>query len=248
MLRIDHVMGLWRQFWVPDGLSPREGAYVQYPASELLGILALESTRAGSLVVGEDLGNVPDYVRPELAARSVLSSKVLYFEREQNGHFLPPESYEPLSLASVNTHDLPTMAGWWIGADILARHARGSIELHGQLNELRLHRVWERNALVAELLDRGLLSESAGEQLTAIAVADGAAGSVPGMTSNNRAVLERLVRAVHQYLAMGSSLLVSLALDDLALELEPVNRPGVPPEEYPNWSRKMGVTLQELIG
>jgi 4-alpha-glucanotransferase len=68
------------------------------------------------------------------------------------------------------------------------------------------------------------------------------------MTSNNRAVLERLVRAVHQYLAMGSSLLVSLALDDLALELEPVNRPGVPPEEYPNWSRKMGVTLQELIG
>lgn len=111
-LRIDHVMGLFRQFWIPAGEPPTRGAYVRYPHGELLDILALESTRARAVVVGEDLGTVEPGVREELAARHVLSYRLLWFEDR------PPEEWPELSMASVNTHDLPTVAGLWTGADL----------------------------------------------------------------------------------------------------------------------------------
>ncbi|HET9949402.1 MAG TPA: 4-alpha-glucanotransferase, partial [Longimicrobiales bacterium] len=118
-VRIDHVMGLFRQFWVPAGASPEEGAYVRYPASDLLDVLALESHRAGAVVVGEDLGTVEPGVREELAARGVLGYRVLWFEPED------PETWPELSLASVTTHDLPTVAGVWTGADVEEQAALG---------------------------------------------------------------------------------------------------------------------------
>jgi 4-alpha-glucanotransferase len=110
-LRIDHVMGLFRLFWVPRGLAPTDGGYVRYPADELLELVALESQRAGAFVVGEDLGTVERGVRERLAARLVLSSRVMWFERDH------PERYPELAMASVTTHDLPTIAGVWSGAD-----------------------------------------------------------------------------------------------------------------------------------
>ncbi|MBO0688915.1 MAG: 4-alpha-glucanotransferase, partial [Candidatus Dormibacteraeota bacterium] len=110
-LRIDHVMGLFRLFWIPEGLGPQAGAYVRYPHRELLGILALESRRAGALVVGEDLGTVEADVRAELQRHRVLSYRLLWFEQQ------PPAGYPAEALAALTTHDLPTLAGIWEGAD-----------------------------------------------------------------------------------------------------------------------------------
>jgi 4-alpha-glucanotransferase len=111
-LRIDHVMGLFRLFWIPEGCAAEEGAYVRYPGTDLLDIVALESVRAGAEIVGEDLGTVEDEVRATLAARAVLSYRLVWFE---DG---PPESFPERALASVSTHDLPTIPGVWTGADL----------------------------------------------------------------------------------------------------------------------------------
>ena len=111
-LRLDHVMGLFRLWWVPRDASPKEGAYVRYPAADLLDIVALECHRAGAYAVGEDLGTVEDHVRAELADRGVLSYRLLWFEDE------PPAEFPVQALAAVTTHDLPTIAGLWTGSDL----------------------------------------------------------------------------------------------------------------------------------
>jgi len=111
-LRLDHVMGLFRLFWIPEGVPAADGAYVRYPAGDLLDIVALESHRAGAYVVGEDLGTVEPHVRDELAERDVLSYRLVWFE---DG---PPEEYPARALAAVTTHDLPTVAGLWTGSDL----------------------------------------------------------------------------------------------------------------------------------
>jgi 4-alpha-glucanotransferase len=118
-LRIDHVMGLFRLYWIPPGAGATEGAYVRYPHDELFDLLALEAHRAGAMVIGEDLGTVEDEVRAELTARRVLSTKVVWFEA------VTPEEYPIEALATVTTHDLPTVAGVWSGADLAARKALG---------------------------------------------------------------------------------------------------------------------------
>jgi 4-alpha-glucanotransferase len=118
-LRIDHVMGLFRLFWVPHGWEPAEGAYVRYPAEELLAIIAIESHRAGAFVVGEDLGTVERGVRERLREAGVLSTRVLWFESE------PPESWPELALATATTHDLPTIAGLWTEKDLAAQRSLG---------------------------------------------------------------------------------------------------------------------------
>jgi 4-alpha-glucanotransferase len=118
-LRVDHVIGLFRQYWVPVEADARQGAYVRYPSDDLLGILALESDRAGAFVVGEDLGTVEPFVREELARRNVLSSRVLWFEEDS------PADFPARSMASIGTHDLPTVAGLWTGADLSAQQRLG---------------------------------------------------------------------------------------------------------------------------
>jgi 4-alpha-glucanotransferase len=118
-LRIDHVLGLFRLWWVPPDTDPSGGAYVRYPSDELLTILAIESERSGAIVIGEDLGTVEGGVRRALAARSVLSTRLLYFERR------PPARYPRLSLAAVTTHDLPTLAGVWTGSDLDDQRSAG---------------------------------------------------------------------------------------------------------------------------
>lgn len=118
-LRIDHVMGLFRQFWVPDGITPGEGTYVRYPAQALLEKVAGESRRNEALVIGEDLGTVEQGVRDEMAQRKMLSQRVLWFESG------PPESWPMLSMASVTTHDLPTIAGLWSGSDLALQRRFG---------------------------------------------------------------------------------------------------------------------------
>ncbi len=123
-LRIDHVMGLARLFWVPDGATATEGAYVRYPFDDLLGALALESARARCLIVGEDLGTVEEGLRERLSAADVLSYRVLWFERD-GPHFRAPQRYPVKAAACISTHDLPTIRGWRHGADIEERRALG---------------------------------------------------------------------------------------------------------------------------
>ncbi|MGC8627398.1 MAG: 4-alpha-glucanotransferase [Acidimicrobiales bacterium] len=118
-LRLDHVMGLFRLFWVPVGSEPRSGTYVRYPWQDMLGLLCLEAHRAGAYVVGEDLGTVEDEAREALAGRGVLSYKLLWFEPE------PPPAWPRQALAAVTTHDLPTIAGAWSGSDLQAQRDRG---------------------------------------------------------------------------------------------------------------------------
>jgi 4-alpha-glucanotransferase len=151
-LRIDHVMGLFRLFWVPRGRTPHDGAYVRYPADDLLAIVALESQRAGAIVVGEDLGTVEAGVRERLAEHAILSYRVVWFEPE------PPERYPELALAAVTTHDLPTIAGLWTGADLEAQAAIGREPNRAGLDETRgrLRRITGAtdDAPVAEVIER----------------------------------------------------------------------------------------------
>lgn len=135
-MRVDHVMGLFRLFWIPAGTGAQDGTYVRYPAEEMLGILALESQRAGAYVVGEDLGNVEDSVRVELAERSVLSYRLLWFEDRA------PKDFPAQALAAVTTHDLATVAGMWSGEDLVEQERLGlepnveaTLEIHERLRQ-----------------------------------------------------------------------------------------------------------------
>src|SRR5438105_2513573 len=139
-IRLDHVMGLFRLYWIPQGMAASEGAYVRYPARELLEILALESHRARAFVVGEDLGTVEDETREELARRQVLSYRLLWFEDR------PLSAYPRHALAAVTTHDLPTIAGAWTGADLRAQRAAG-IEANQAEQERMVRRLQEATGL-----------------------------------------------------------------------------------------------------
>jgi (1->4)-alpha-D-glucan 1-alpha-D-glucosylmutase len=144
-LRIDHVMGLARLWWVPAGTAPTEGAYVRYPVDDLCAVLAEESARELAIVVGEDLGTVPDDLRTTLRDIGVLSYRVLYFERAADGGFKSPQDYPAQALVCVSTHDLPTLRGFFDATDLAHRAAIGMLP-SGDLRD-RLHRERERDRL-----------------------------------------------------------------------------------------------------
>jgi glycogen operon protein len=154
-LRIDHVMAFTRLFWIPEGGSGADGSYVSYPLSDLLGQLALESARAQCLVVGEDLGTVPEGLREALAAADVLSYRVLWFERD-GPRFRPPASYPARAVACVSTHDLPTLAGWVSGADL---EERAALHLLHSPEQATAERAAEKSALKEALKEAGLGAE-----------------------------------------------------------------------------------------
>ncbi|HEY5061985.1 MAG TPA: 4-alpha-glucanotransferase [Gemmatimonadaceae bacterium] len=224
-LRIDHVMGLFRLFWIPEGKTGAEGAYVRYPWRDLLGIVALESVRNNALVVGEDLGTVPPDVPAALEKWGVLSSKVLYFERGGggDGSFTPAHRYPSLALATANTHDMATVAGFWEGRDIDVRRSVGLIASDSDAERAHLERADDRRALVARLVEEGLLPHGT---------------SAPTLTE--------LTAAVHAFLCRTPARLAGMSLDDLAGELEAVNVPGVGPELHASWTRKMRDSLEVI--
>jgi 4-alpha-glucanotransferase len=221
-LRLDHVLGLHRLWWIPRGAPPRDGAYVLQPEAELLGILALESRRHGAVVVGEDLGTVPHGLGARLARAGVLSMRVLLFERDGES-FRASRRWSRRAVASVNTHDLPPLAGWASGRDLALRRRIGQIASDEELAAQRARRDADVRALRRRLVREGLLP---------------AGGPVPSTS--------RLLAAVTAFLGRTPAPLVGLALDDLAGEEEPVNLPGVPPERWPSWTRRMGVALEDL--
>nr|WP_246325436.1 4-alpha-glucanotransferase [Dissulfurirhabdus thermomarina] len=224
VLRVDHVMGLMRLFWVPEGLAPAEGAYVRYPFRELLGVLALESRRHGCVVVGEDLGTVPDEVRAALGPAGVLSYRVLYFEREGDGAFKAPGAYPAGALAVVSTHDLPTLRGWWTGRDIALRERLGLFPDPGLHAAQAAARSADRHRLLEALRREGLAP-------------DGAAAT--------EEVPPWLAVAVHRYLARSAARVFMVQLEDLAGQEDQANLPGTP-DRAPNWRRKLPVDLEAL--
>jgi (1->4)-alpha-D-glucan 1-alpha-D-glucosylmutase len=226
-LRIDHVMGLERLFWIPQGVDAAAGGYVAYPFEEMLAIVALESQRNRCAVVGEDLGTVPEGMREALKARGVLGSRVLYFERDERGGFTPSAAYEALATASIGTHDLPPLAAFWRGTDL---EIRRSLELYPdeeQYREAVVRRAADRSHLLLALEREGLLPEGLG--VDPIAVSE---------------LTPELVQAVHLYLARSRSKLMLVQIEDAFGQTELVNLPGSG-QAYPNWRRRLPLDLEE---
>jgi len=219
-LRIDHAMGMARLFWIPEGRPPSEGAYVRYPADELLGILALESQRHGAAVIAEDLGTVPEGFADRLGERGVLSSRVMLFERDGDA-FRTADRYPQHCLVTANTHDLPPLAALAGEEDLELRRTAGHIADDAALADARAERATCRGALQARLRADGWLDTDTPDRA-------------------------QLAGAVTAFLASTPSTLVGLALDDLAGESEPVNLPGVPPERHASWTRRLHCGLDEL--
>jgi len=217
-LRVDHVLGLNRLFWVPEGADGTEGAYVAYPQNELLGVLALESQAARCLVIGEDLGTVPDGLRAALGDAGAYRYSVLPFERE-GAAFASPRRWPQTALACVSTHDLPPLAGWWEGRDL---EERGAIGLLDDLPAAQAERQTDKAALLEAMAADGF-----GSGL----VADAPYGAA-------------LAAAIHAFVAAGASRIVSVQLDDLCGERFGVNLPGTD-RERPNWRRRLGPTLED---
>lgn len=204
-LRIDHVIGLFRLWWIPAGLGADAGTYVRYDHEAMIGVLALEAHRAGAVLIGEDLGNVEPWVRDYLAARGILGTSVLWFEREGDG-FRRPEDYRRSVLATVNTHDLPPTAGYLAGEHVDLRAQLGL--LTRPVEEERAEAVREREAMLSLLRSRGLIGERPTEQ--------------------------EVVEALNVLVTASPSLLIGVALVDAVGERRVQNQPGTD-KEYPNW-------------
>lgn len=222
-LRIDHVMGLFRLWWVPSGSTAADGTYVAYDADALLGVLALEAVRAGALVVGEDLGTVEDRVRAELDASGVLGSAVLWFERdEDSGEFVPPAQWRPLALATVTTHDLPTAAGFLAEEHVRVRAELDQLGVPVEQERARVRE--ERRALRAMLDAAGLLDAVGADE----------------------------VLAMHAALVASPCRLVLAAFGDAVGDVRQPNLPGTV-DEYPNWRLPVAdatgrpLALEELL-
>jgi 4-alpha-glucanotransferase len=207
-IRVDHILGFFRLWWVPAGNSPADGAYVRLDHDAMIGILALEAQRAGAVVIGEDLGTFEPWVRDYLAARGILGTSILWFENDGDAP-LPPERYRVQALSSVNTHDLPPTAGYLAGDHVTLRNGLGLLERSAE--EERLEHNAKLDKMMGLLRHRGLLPPDE-----------------PG-TEQER------IEALHRLLAQSPSVLLGVALVDAVGERRVQNQPGTTSAQYPNW-------------
>ena len=225
-LRIDHVMGLARLFWVPRGDQPDAGAYVAYPFDHLLGILNLESRRNRCMVIGEDLGTVPEEVRQAMDRSGVLSYRVLYFSHRHDGEFFAPGDFPRDALVTATTHDLATLAGFWEGRDL---ELRKSLQLFPS-DAVQVQQVEERKRDASRLLEalrrEGLLPDDIEAEPR---------WPVP--------MNARLAAAVQEYLGRAPCRVLSVQLEDIFGCRDQVNLPGTV-DQYANWRRKLPVPLE----
>ncbi len=222
-IRLDHVMGLSRIWCIPAGAKPHEGAYLRFPVADMLRIVAAESEKAKAIVIGEDLGTVPDGYGETLAAHGLYGIRVLFFEREGAG-FAPPHRYAAHATATSTTHDLATVAGWWEGDDIPLRGNLGLLmpgETEEQAREARGH---ERGALWHALVEHG---EAQGEP--------------PARAEH------QLGLAVARFLGATPSPLVLLPIEDATMTREQPNLPGTV-TEHPNWRRRLPRPAERMLG
>ncbi len=227
-LRMDHVMRFFRLYWIPEGRVATAGTYVKERWQELLRVIALEAHRAGVIIIGEDLGTVEDYVRQALAQFNILSYRLLYFERGPNGTFKHPDEYPPLAIVSSTTHDLPTLAGFWIGRDIESRRAANLVDEAGYRAQWT-SREQDKQHLLDVLHTLKLLPPNYPDHIR----------HVPELSGE-------LHNAVIGFLASTPAQVLVLNQEDLTKETEQQNLPGAT-WQYPNWQRKMRYTLEELL-
>jgi 4-alpha-glucanotransferase len=227
-LRMDHVMRLFRLYWIPDGAHATEGAYVRETSEDFVRILALESVRNRVVLVGEDLGTVEPATREALARYGVLSYRLFYFERTPSGEMRRPDEYPRQALVSSTTHDLPTLAGFWLGTDIEARRAAGVLDDAGFGTAMATRQV-DKQRMLEVLLSQGLMP----------------VGS-PGQASAYGEMTGEIHNAVVGFLALTPSQLLAINQEDLTKETAQQNLPGTT-WQYPNWSRKMRFTVEQLL-
>jgi 4-alpha-glucanotransferase len=220
-VRIDHAMGLRRLWVVPAGASPADGAYLDYPLTDMLRLLALESYRHRAVVVGEDLGTVPEGFRDSLAGHGAYGMRVLWFERE--GHaFTPPSRWDTPAMAMTSTHDLPTLAGWWQGADIALRAEHGVLGRGQRRDELESERDADRAAIWHAITQSGAARGRPPEQA------------------------EAFVDAALRHVAGSACELCLLPLEDVLGQVDQPNLPGTS-GEYPNWRRRTPGEVATLL-
>jgi 4-alpha-glucanotransferase len=210
IVRLDHIMSLHHLYWIPRGMEARDGVYVRYPWEEFYAILSVESHRQGALIVGEDLGTVPRYVRKAMARHNIHRTYVVQFELRPDRR-RPVGTVPAASVASVNTHDMPPFAAFWRGLDIDDRLKRGLLDDKGARSERRSRQLVKQSFL-ASLKRRGLLK---------------------GADDDERDVL----RACLAFLSASPARVVLVSLENLWLEARPQNVPGTS-DEHPNWRRK----------
>ena len=207
-VRIDHILGMFRLWWIPEGGTPREGTYVRYDHDALIGIIMLEAQRAGAFVIGEDLGTVEPWMRGYLAERGILGTSVLWFENDANGQPSPPEHWREYAMASVITHDLPPTAGYLANEHVRLRHDLGllteSYEEEAAAAEL------EQDAWMRRLDERGLFTDDVEDDV------------------------EAKVLALYRYLTYTDSRVLNVALVDAVGDYRIQNQPGTW-RQYPNW-------------
>ncbi|GAB3033415.1 4-alpha-glucanotransferase [Bowmanella dokdonensis] len=227
-LRIDHVMALLRLWWVAKGDTARQGGYVYYPVDDLLGILALESHRNQVLVIGEDLGTVPEEIRDKLADNGVHSYRVFFFEQAEDGGFFSPAHYPVQSMSTLTTHDMPTLTGYWHCLDLELGKRLNLYPSEQILQGLYDSRHDNKQQILDSLHGHGSIPEWVGQQVEQV-----------GMS-------KELNHGLQIHMAAGSSTLLSLQLEDWLEMDKPVNVPGTS-SEYPNWQRKLTRNLEQIF-
>ncbi len=226
-VRIDHAMGLHRLWLVPQGESPADGAYLAYPLTDMLRLLALESQRHGAVVVGEDLGTVPEGFREKMDAHGIYGMRVLWFERSEDGFedgFKAPEQWDRSAIAMTSTHDLPTVASWWLGADIALRAKHGVLGAHQKQEVLDAEREQDRAAL-----------------WPAFRKAGAARGAAPPQETP-----EPFVDAAIRFVARTASPLALLPLEDVLGSPDQPNLPSTT-DQHPNWRRRSPHLVDKLL-
>ncbi len=227
-LRIDHVMAMLRLWWIPYGETADHGAYVKYPVDDLLALLALESQRHRCMVIGEDLGTVPVEIVGKLRDSGVYSYKVLYFEHDAEKQFRAPQSYPVQAMATITTHDLPTLRGYWQSGDLTLGKQLGLYPDAEVLKELFADRERAKQGLLDGLHRYGCVPQKVGKKASLL----------------NMSPL--LNRGLQRYVADSASALLGLQPEDWLDMAEPVNIPGTS-DQYPNWRRKLSQTLEAMF-
>ncbi len=226
-LRIDHILGYLRQFWVAEGESALDGAYVSYPMDALFSIIALESHLNQCIVIGEDLGTVPEGFSEQLQAYGILSYKVLFFERWQSGLFKQPSIYPAEAMVTVSTHDLAPLKGWWQGNDLMWREQLSLYPNQEMMNTHQQDRIDDRQMLLDAMLYEKVLCHN----------------NVP--TQSPALINDAFNRAVQSFLAKSPCKLQMVPLEDLLSLQDQVNIPGTT-TEHPNWCRKIPLVTTKI--
>lgn len=227
-IRIDHAMWLQHVFWIPNGETGQNGAYVSYPMDDLFNILALESHRNRCVVIGEDLGTVPSGFRERMEQENVLSYRLMMFERHPDGLFKRPDTYPPLSLATPASHDLPPISGFWAERDIDTALELGLIDNEEGLDAARQARQLDREVLIAALADQGLLSPE-----------------FPATAELSSDQSEILISAIHAFMGKTPSAICMVNLEDVLSLQSRINLPGTV-DEHPNWRHRIPMNIEAI--